>query len=260
MNNVGAEHQLRKLKDHVYLVTYEKQFDVNMLFCRAQEFYECVNPDFRGKPFKMLDYIRWYSTDRDGSDGTFTYTTDWSGFNLPSHLLEELYCKQNIPDENDYDILMRSIYETLRREEGPDQKFYLAGTTEKGSALDHEMAHALWYVDDVYHEKQQANLEKIDEKHGPEIREAIRTALLKEGYCEEVVDDEAQAYLSTGLGGLLECYLSDLGFEKRKLTYLLKPFKDVFEEHVQSADMPWRTVTKKKRKKKAKPDEDSTNQ
>ena len=249
---MSIDYQLREVCDHVYLVTYEKQFDVNMLFLRAQEYYECMNSDFRGKPFKLLEYIRWYSLEREGSNGTFTYTTDWSGFNLASETIEALYCNENIPDENDYDTTMRSIYETLRRKEGPDQKFYLAGTKEKGAALDHEMAHALWYVNDEYHDKQVANLNHIDEKYGPEVRKVTANALLKEGYCEKVIDDEAQAYFAIGLAGVLECDLSDLGYEKRKLTYLLKPFKDTFEEHISSIDMPWRTVIEKKKKKKKK--------
>lgn len=255
------EYKLRKLRDHVYLLTFEKQYDLNMHFLRAQEYYESANDEFRGKPFSLWEYIRWYAVDRDGSKGTFTYTTDWSGFNIPSTVLEKLYFGDVLAKINEpltpYDKTMIDICTQLRSMEG-DAKYYLAGATEKGSALDHEMAHALWFVEPEYRREQEANLAHMDKKYGKDARKLIRDALIKEGYCDDVVDDESQAYLSTGLGGLLESNLSTIGLEGRKLTWARKPFIATYEKWVVTADMPWRTVKKKKRKKNT--DEIAANQ
>ena len=243
---------LRKIRESIYLATFPTQYDVNMHFVRAQEYYESPNPQFRGETFKLLDFMRWYSVDRKGSNGTFSYTDDWSGFNIPSWVLEEVYVHKNIPDENDYDITMRALYETVRRLDGPKSKFYIIGCVEHGTALDHELAHGLFYAEDGYREAQLKHIEDMVAKRGKNIREVIYDTLIADGYCADVLADELHAYMATGISGSMEAHLFDLGFDSpRKLTNLRKPFIDTFERWALTADMPWRTVKRHKKKDKS---------
>jgi hypothetical protein len=242
---------LRKIHESIYLVTFPTQYDVNMHFLRPQEFYESANPNFRGETFSLFEFMRWYSVERDGHNGTFTYTSDWSGFNTPSWVLEELYCHKTIPDENEYDITMRAIYTTVRRLEGPKQKFYIVGCVEKGSALDHELAHGLFYIDDEYREEQMKNIDDMVAKRGVEVKDAIFKGLLEEGYCADMLNDELQAYMSTYLTDRIQVNLCELDIDSpRKITWLCKPFVETFERYAVKADMPWRTVKKRSARKK----------
>lgn len=229
--------RLRKVFDRIYMLTFPHQYDVNMHFVRYQEFYESPNEQFRGKPFRLLDFMRWWSVDRPDADGQFSYVHEWSGFNLPSWVLKKLFIDLNIPDENEYDITMRAVYETIRQREG-NNVFYLIGCVERGAAIEHELAHGLWYVLPQFQKEMVDNITTLQKEH-PKAAEAIRAALIKEGYDSAVVDDETQAYLATGLGGSLSAFLAHEGYQGRKLSKLQKPFIDTFKQYMRQADLPW---------------------
>lgn len=229
--------RLRKIYEHIYMLTFPEQYDVNMHFLRLQEFYESPCDQFRGKPFKILDFMRWYAVERDGATNIFTYTDDWSGFNIPSWVFESLFVELNIPDENQYDVNMRAIYETIRQREG-DSKFYLVGCKEKGPAIEHELAHGLWHVEPKFKSKMNRHITRMKKMH-PEAYDAISRALIKEGYTPDVIDDEIQAYLSTGIAGVAVSYLAHEGYEGEKLQQLKKPFEKVLVEYRDKSDLPW---------------------
>ena len=77
-------------------------------------------------------------------------------------------------------------------------QFYLIGTSgDSGSAtFDHEVCHGLYYTCEEYKEEVDAHLEEYDLK--PLFR-----FLKKSGYCDEVLMDEAHAYISAS-GDYLE--------------------------------------------------------
>jgi hypothetical protein len=183
-----------------------------------------VNSRFRGKQFKIFDFIRWYSIEREDCKGYFSYHQDWAGFNIPSHVFEEVYNKSQPPDINDYDLTMIEIYETLRRLED-NNKFYVIGATDLGQTFDHEIAHAIFYIDEEYKNLQLQNVASLQH----DIVQSLRRVLMKEGYVEDVLDDEIQAYLSTGVGGSIEACLLELGYEDEyKMELLLRPFRDTY--------------------------------
>lgn len=229
---IHDKHRLQVVFDHVYLLQFEEQYDLNMHFLRLQEYYESNNPLFRGRHFKLLDYMRWYSIQRNGAKGYFSYVDDWAGFNVPSHVFDEVYCKTSPPDINEYDMTMMSVYETLRRKES-DEKFYVIGTVGLGQVFDHEVAHALFYTNEVYKEEQLNNITSLPDG----VAGALREVLLHEGYISSVLNDELQAYLSTGIGGTLQSKLFDMGYEtSRKLKSLRKHFIDTYDRHNASKD------------------------
>ena len=185
---------LWKVADKIYAVSCTDDNVKNMLFCRFQEHYE--SPEFKQKKFKMTDYIKWYKKDND----KFTYTDDWSGFNLPSETIED--CLSGIEDENDWDIMMRSIIETIKSEESG--KFYLLGVEEMvmggEDVLDHEISHGMFYTDPQYKSEIFELIRQMDLKD----REMMTKIILDYGYDESVVDDEIGAYLTTGLASKMK--------------------------------------------------------
>lgn len=183
-------HKLTRLYPNIFLVTFDNNYDLAMTFLRYQESYESPNPNFKGKPFTILDYMEWYSKEHGNK---FTYPDDWSGFNLPHWILRDIGL---IPDYNKYDMLMNRLFREIQNHFLSHHKWYLLGCVKGDEeTLDHELAHAFYYVDPDY-KKTMDNL--LSWKY-PNSVAVVNDWLIKEGYDKTVLNDEAQAYLSTGL-------------------------------------------------------------
>ena len=201
--------QLTEILPRIYHLYMESAYDLAMHFVRVQEYYE--SPKFRGKIFTLVDFMEWYS--REHGEGAFTYPSDWSGFNVPSTVLLEVYGRAGaIPDPNKYDELMSLL--TNRIDTACDRKpFYLIGTSERRKGdeetLNHELAHGLYFTDSTYRKGVQELLRETQEKRGRDVLEKSFTALKKMGYHPSIVDDELQAYCATGPCEELEGILTE---------------------------------------------------
>jgi hypothetical protein len=201
-------YSVREIIDKVWLVEFDDSYEMSMTFLRYQEYYESPNPQFFRNPFLIKEYIDWYS---DGGD--FTYHEDWAGFNVPSEIIFE--CKKNIPDPNQWDIIMDNIISDIFTKSG--DKFYLIGV-KKGDdqVLDHEIAHGLFYTNKNYKEEMSFLYSNMCKK----AKEKMHTFLRESGgYSEEVFHDETQAYLATGIH-----YMKVVNKEAKK-------FREVFEKY-----------------------------
>lgn len=203
--------QLKKIKDRIYLLTFDDQYDLCMHFLRYQEFYE--SPKFKGRNFEIIDYMNWYHR-KYSDDKTFTYANDWSGFNIPGKIIFEL--NPIVKDPNRYDRFMLSIAEYIGSKA---EDFYLIGAhTNDLDVIDHELAHGMYYTDDKYHEDMNDLLFKLP----VESRRNLYTILEKIGYDTYVLYDEAQAFLATGLVDKLDTE------EFQKLT---PAFEELFKQY-----------------------------
>jgi len=187
-----------------------------MFFLRYQEFYESINPDFRGKSFAYLDYLSWYA--QYTNQHTFTYPKDFIGYNLPSDSIFECYKKIPKGDRNKYDIIMLRLYLDLCSES--NGKFYLIGTIRKDTTFQHEIAHALYYLEPSYKKQ----VDSLTAALSGRFKRAVFN-LLATIYPEKVFNDELQAYMSTNswMTGMAEIP----GFKTRAQKYE-KVFKDWF--------------------------------
>jgi len=206
--------ELRQIRERIFLLSFESKYDLGMHFLRYQEYYE--SPKFKGKVFTLIDYMEWYAEEHDG---VFSYPNDWSGYNLPSVSILELW-EKGIPDVNKYDIFMENIYDMIKRTID-NEEFYLIGTTGDGSTLRHELAHGLYYTEPEY--KQAMYREILNISIG--VRDVLSATLIEMGYDKDVVNDEMQAYLSTGLASEM---IKALKKKKFSFVRLCKPFKEVF--------------------------------
>jgi hypothetical protein len=186
--------KVSEVKPRIFLIEFDNQYDCNMTFLRYQEFYESPNKKFRGKSFKIVDFMEWYSKDRadDNGDANFTYTTDWLGFNLPGKVIRLIY-ELGIEDRNKYDDFMWKHYSKFF-DKYPDEKFYIIGSkVGDKKTIAHELAHGLFSTNEEYRKIMKKLVASIPE----DTRENMYDALIEIGYCKQVLVDECQAYLAT---------------------------------------------------------------
>lgn len=193
--------EFKEIRPKIYLLSFDNGYDLAMHFLRFQEYYESPNPKFRKHVFSLIEYMEWYS--KSFGNGSFTYMSDWGGFNIPGWVLHDVF-KKGVPDWNKYDAFMKKLFDQIRKKYGKD--FYLIGI-KKGEedTFKHELAHALWTVEPKYKELVQENIKSMPK----DVYKFIRKYLLDNMYDESVVDDEVQAYLSTGLNNELKHNLKE---------------------------------------------------
>lgn len=190
------DYKIEEVKPNVFAVVVPDGYHRAMLFCRVQEYYESPNPQFRGKNFSIWDYIEWYSREHNN---TFTYTSDWSGFNIP---LKTAYnCYEKLREyETPYDEVMNSIVGTIElkmfhKKSTRNWNAYIigAGTTE-GDTFQHEICHGLYATNKQYKQLVDEITETIEWHDYLQFEKN----LLDMGYTAGVVPDEIQAYLAFG--------------------------------------------------------------
>lgn len=184
--------RLERVLDKVFFLNFTNHYDMAMCFLRYQEYYESPNPDFYRSDFKILDFMEWYAKNQS-KKGIFSYPDDWAGFNIPSFVFNV-----QIFDPNKYDAFMQSTRKQIRsllKKEGKSQEFYLIDSVGISGAFEHELAHGLYYTNAKYQKAVATLLKKANKKIINATRDAVREMM----YSESVVDDEVQAYLSTGL-------------------------------------------------------------
>jgi hypothetical protein len=212
--------KVKEVRDRIFSIEFTNQYDMCMMFLRYQEFYESASLRFRGKSFEILDFMKWYS--EKYGNGSFTYPKDWSGFNLPSFIISQVW-DNKIVDSNLYDYEMREVYKSCRKKVKDD--FYIIGVLTNNAALDHEIAHGYFYLHTAYREEMRYLEKQLD----PKVRKVIRQHLSKIGYTPKVYVDETQAYLSTS------DYFDDSRFFNKQTQKLIrqyqKPFREAFAKY-----------------------------
>jgi hypothetical protein len=160
-----------------------------MLFCRVQEFYESESPLYKEQDFDIWDFMRWYSAK---SNGVFTYTRDWTGFNIPFNTA--LNCIIGIKDRNPYDIVMQDIVDKILTTENPANAYIIGVKFARGLTFKHELCHALYYTNKKY----KSIADDISTIEMPfMIYNILIGNLIELGYDQSVINDEIQAYMMT---------------------------------------------------------------
>ena len=225
IQDVFDQISLYKVSDKIYCVVIKDSHLRAMTFLRLQEYYESASEEFQGKKFTWDKYIQWYKCSTGDQKEVFTYGEDWTGFNLPSEAIDN--CMKEIDDPNKYDDIMVSIITEIKEKE--DGKFYLIGVDELGGegVLDHELAHGFYYTDDLYRSKMNGLLSFLPK----EERASISKSIIDIGYSESVINDEAQAYMATGLISRMSKSLSkytqpfELAFKDARMKHFTPPTK-----------------------------------
>jgi len=214
---------VKEIVPRIYCVQIDNDYDRAMLFCRYQEYYESPYKKFRGKKFTWMEYMRFYKD--TWKKRVFTYPEDWSGYNIPSNILEggvDAFYK-----ETEYDMVMNDIYFYCANynlyKYSNNCDWYLIGASSKDlKTINHEIAHGLYFTNKEYKMKMLMLWKEMPER----IKEKIFKKLIKMGYVNDakILLDEAQAFLSTGLYN---------GLDTKEIKKYEKPFVKTFKEYVQ---------------------------
>lgn len=215
--------QIKEIRQNIYLLTFPNQFEMTFTFFRMQEYYESPLKELNGKYFTLEKAIEKYAylKLKDKKEETFSYLTDWNGFNIPGEVFLNFYTlflKKN-------DLLKReqvlfNLVHPLIKKLKDKKKFYIIGSLEDNEeVIKHEVAHGFYSLNAEYKRKMN---EIISDTH-PMVKEA-KEHLLAIGYSEAVLDDEIQAYFSTGIKKKM------ISKGNLKRSYLNK-FRKVFEDY-----------------------------
>jgi hypothetical protein len=212
---------VKEVSPRIYCATVDDDYDRAMLFCRYQEFYESPYKKFRNKPFTWMEYMKHYK--EAWKKRTFTYPDDWSGYNIPGNVVEKannVFYKQT-----EYDHIMNDIYfycaiDSQNKNDGTRCNWYLIGASSKDvKTMDHEIAHGLYFTNKVYKKIVDTLISNIKPTH----YEKLKKKLIKMGYVNDkkIIDDEIQAFMSTGLYN---------GLNTKELKVYEKEFKNNFKK------------------------------
>lgn len=183
----------------IYGAVIKDPYDRAMLFCRYQEFYESPYSKIRGKYFTMFEFMRLYTKER--KEKMFTYPWDWSGYNIPSNVLDK--ANDMFYKETEYDVVMNNIYfycsnDSFRKNGDTRTNWYLIGADDfKSQTMDHEIAHGMYFTNKKYKKSCDSLVSEMKKKD----YNLVRKALIKMGYADDdkIIKDEIQAFFSTGL-------------------------------------------------------------
>ena len=190
-NSSLVSWELYRYGGGIYVLRVGDPYARAMLFLRYQEHYESPDEAFRGKSFDIFHFMNAFRLSKNSD--IFTYPGEWMGFNIPGDNL--LKCIEGVRRGNEYDIEMKKVVRLIRRD--TLGKCYLLGVDNlSGGLMDHELAHAFYYLDRKY----RIEMNKLALGVSKKKLEKMNKLLLGWGYREEVLLDELQAYLGTGLG------------------------------------------------------------
>ena len=212
--------------DHIWTIKISDSHSRAMVFLRSQEYYESAFEEIIKKQFKFSDYMNLYK--QHYGKQKFTYGSDWSGFNIPSNVLEE--CMFNVPQDeiNTYDKIMLSIIHTIKQQEG-DNKYYLLGVNElNNDLLEHEFAHAMYFTLPEY----KSVMDNLTNSCDVAIRDGMFKCITDYGYADHVLMDEMQAYMSTGLGRKMT------ELKIKNIDEFCKKYRSIFDTYYQKSLYP----------------------
>ena len=179
---------VKKLEPYnIYFANFETQYDVTSTLIRIQEYYESPSELFRNKVFDLDSYMDWCASEHKG---VFSYFVDWVGFNVPGEVIRNWYL-------DFWAIGYRNKEKELisKLPVNSNEPWYLIAThkSETTTTINHEISHALWYLDGKY----RASCENLINQLPNKSKELMIVWLKENGYCDNVINDEITAYLST---------------------------------------------------------------
>jgi hypothetical protein len=213
---------LTPLNDKIYLFTAENQKDLALTFFRVQEFYESPHPELNGAKFSTYDFLNRVM-DNDGNIEYFNY---WAGFNIPGEVVNEWWKKQDVNQATTHEL----VFFNLLNDAGVDfsQTYYVIGTLEKDKrTIKHEIAHALYYTDQEYY-KEMFNLTSEFMFLYKDQYQISRNSLINMGYCNKVLDDEIQAYMSSEK---ISHLAHDFKLDIKEMKPLIKKYRKVLSKY-----------------------------
>lgn len=178
--------------DNVIHVSANLMYDLVGAFIRVQEYYESPYDELYRRYFTHEKMIFTYLA----QNGGFTYFEDWAGFNVPGDIFLEWY-ERHEDGPGSLWHRERELIDLVGSSTLYDKKepFYVIGANiNRLDDIKHELAHAWFYLNGEY---RTSMTEFVNNRLPVEVTTYLKSYLIDEGYREEVVVDEIQAYLAT---------------------------------------------------------------
>jgi hypothetical protein len=196
---------------------------------RLQEYYESPYMEIRGKFFKHEQYMDVYAKRNDN----FTYFEDWSGFNVPGFAVADFWKLFHYDfwekERELFDAINQNIPSFLNKQ----NRYYIIGTYSNED-IDHELAHAYWYLHLKYKNRMKSLISSVLNrtiKGTDETRfDILFNELMSGGYDLLFVDDEIQSYLATSTRNELIDLLGKDIINKIKIPTCFKKYFKEFDE------------------------------
>jgi len=193
---------LSKLYSNIYLLAFKTQYDLCMSFVRVNEFFD--NPDFKDRVFALDEFMDYWV--KKNKTSCFEYPKRWEAFGLPiRNILKwnaEFGYKLSYNGIRDKESkIIEAIVKGIPINDLKNQ--YLIGIHREGKKriqkrlMDHELAHALYFLDPIYRESCKSLVKKLSKKSFDHIKNSLMSVGYDGG--DGTVINEAQAYLSTGI-------------------------------------------------------------
>jgi hypothetical protein len=184
--------KIKTVLPNVFLVSFPNKKELTFTMCRVEEFYEAASDRLRGQVFTWPEFIDEFTD----NEGHFDYFHSWSGFNVPGDVFVDWAVKFKDKSKQERDLYALVISKTYQLE-----KFYIIAAVESDTAVEeHEIAHARYYVDDMY----RAAMLELNSKLDADARKLMTEEFTNLGYSATVHEDELQAFLSTSTYEYLE--------------------------------------------------------
>ena len=163
----------------IYLIESQNRQVLAATFMRFQEYYE--SPEFKGRVFSVEDFAHWYAR----KFGSFSYSRDWYGFNIPGTVLA--------PFKNgDFNPLTPHEQKLVDFCGSVDGNSYIIGVTPSAEyfkeTVRHEFIHGAFYTSPEYRNEIIGCVRDFNIK-------PVYKGLAKMGYCDDVLIDETNAYV-----------------------------------------------------------------
>lgn len=195
------EVKVYKIADNTAIVDvqYNTRYELCSAFMRVQEFYESDIPSIKDNYFTIEKFMDEYAK----KNGGFSYTMDWSGFNIPSNAYFNwygLYRNNLLEKEKALDCrIIAGLHNAGFDSMNNDLKFYIIGSYKEcprqAAVIQHEIAHALYSLDEEYKYHSDLTCAVLP------FRDDIIAVLKEWGYSDSVIKDEVQAYARTNCKG-----------------------------------------------------------
>lgn len=177
---------LRKLTPEIFYITFPNRKELTFTMCRVEEYYEAASDNLRGKVFTWPEFIDEFTS----NEGHLDYFHSWSGFNVPGATFNSWTNKFKDMSAREL-ALIKLVWSSITN---PDSRYYIIATIEGDNTVeDHEIAHALYYVDETY----KAKMDRLNSTLDADVRLLLTAEFAKLGYSSTVYEDELQAFLAT---------------------------------------------------------------
>jgi hypothetical protein len=198
------------MESQIYLIESSSRQNLAVTFMRFQEYYE--SPEFKGRVFSVEDFAHWYAL----KFGSFSYSRDWYGFNIPGTVLT--------PFKNgDFNPLTPYEQKLIDFCSSVDGDSYIIGATSSveyfKETVQHEFVHGVFYTNPEYRKEIIGCIRDFN-------IEPVYKGLVKMGYCDDVLVDETNAYILVEPNTIQE--YSSVGSTKKLREQLDKIFKKFF--------------------------------